>query len=785
MVGSRLFGGLKVLELASQIAGPYCGKQFADAGADVVKVEPDGGDPLRTWSADLAASTGARGVLFSYLNAGKRSVGEERREELVAAADLLVVDETTSGDSIERWRAARPELTVVSLTPYGRTGPWADRPWNDFVLQAASGSIGVRGEPEREPLQAAGRLGEFISGAYAAVAAAAGVLGAAAHGSGEYVDVSMLECNAITMGGFGALQDSLGRTPHVPARFVEMPSIERAADGYVGFCTVTRQQFQDFAIMIGHPEYLADEELSTYTGRQRRRHEFQQAVYLWTAERPVEEIIEQAALFRIPVTRIGTPETIAGFDHLAERNVFLPAAGENHVRPRRPFLIDGVPAEPAGRAPAIRADTGTVTWTPRPAAVRPDRVTHSEPLSGLRVVDLTAFWAGPTASQLLAMLGADVIKVESIQRPDGMRFSSSRPPSEPNWWDFGAHYQTANTNKRGITLDLGSARGRELLYRLVAQADVLIENFSPRVLDNFGITWETVHKIAPGLVMVRMPAFGLTGPWRNRTGFAQTMEQATGLAWRTGYADGGPIIPKGVCDPNAGVHAAFATLAALAGRNASGRGSPVECPMVEAALSIAAEVVLEHSANGTRLGRAGNRDAGAAPQGVYAARGHEQWLALAVTTNAQWAGLRAAMGDPAWAGDPALADASGRRAAHDHLDERIGAWAAELDVERAAELLVAAGVPAAVVVEPRDALDNPQLQARGFAEWVEHRVTGRHRIMGMPFKLAAKKDGWITRPAPVLGQHNDEILGDVLGLSPQEIDELRAQGVIGDRPLGV
>jgi crotonobetainyl-CoA:carnitine CoA-transferase CaiB-like acyl-CoA transferase len=408
-----------------------------------------------------------------------------------------------------------------------------------------------------------------------------------------------------------------------------------------------------------------------------------------------------------------------------------------------------------------------------------------EPLAGVKVVDLTAFWAGPTASHLLASLGADVIKVESIQRPDGMRFSSSRPASEPDWWEFGAHYQTVNTNKRGITLDLGSARGLELLFGLLSEADVLIENFSPRVLDNFGLTWETVHERAPSVVMVRMPAFGLTGPWRNRTGFAQTMEQATGLAWMTGYRGGDPIIPKGICDPNAGVHAAFAVLAALARRGASGTGCLVECPMVEAALSIAAEPVLEYAAGQVELARDGNRGPVSAPQGVYACRGTEKWLALAVATDAQWEGVCRVLGDPDWSGDVALRSAQGRRAAHDLLDECLSEWAAGAEVDDAVDRLVAAGVPAAKVVEPHEALDNPHLQARAFAEWVDHPVVGRHRVMGLPFRLASRRQGWITRPAPVLGQHNEEVLATMLGLAADDIEALRAAEVIGNRPKGM
>ena len=203
-----------------------------------------------------------------------------------------------------------------------------------------------------------------------------------------------------------------------------------------------------------------------------------------------------------------------------------------------------------------------------------------------------------------------MIKVEGVQRPDAMRFTSAKSPTEEGWWEWSAFYQANNFNKRDLTLDLTLPRGRDLLLELVGVSDVLIENFAPRVLDAYGINWETVHATNPHAVMVRMPAFGLDGPWRNRVGFAQTMEQISGLAWVTGYTDGPPIIPGGPCDPVAGMHAAFALLCALEERDRSGIGQFVEVAMVEAALNIAAETVIELSAYGATLSRNANRGAG-------------------------------------------------------------------------------------------------------------------------------------------------------------------------------
>jgi crotonobetainyl-CoA:carnitine CoA-transferase CaiB-like acyl-CoA transferase len=771
-----------VLEICRGIAGSYSGKLFSDAGADVVKVEPLAGDPLRRWSASHRDLGTDDGVLFCYLNSGKRSVLEDHLSALLSHADIAIVDQFTPAADIDRWSSSYRRLTVVSITPFGRSGPWAGRPSTEFTLQALCGSMGARGEPDREPLQAGGLLGEYVAGAVGAFAALAGFTGARCTGTGQLVDLSILECMCITMGGVGALQASLGRPLLTPARFVEMPSIEVASDGYVGFCTVTKQQFYDFAVMIGHPEYMEDEELSTYTGRQRRREEFQGAIREWTEKRDVKEIIELAALFRIPTTPVGTPETVSSFDHFVERGVFRHGSGVTHLEPRRPFLINGEGADAPRPVPRVGADNDTVEWGPRPVLTASSE-SSQKPLSTLKVVDLTAFWAGPTATHLLGALGAEVIKVESVQHPDGMRFSSSRPSSYPDWWEYGAHYQTSNTNKLGITLNLGSKEGRSLLVALIRRCDVVIENFSPRVLDNFGLTWDVVRAEAPRAAMVRMPAFGLDGPWRDRTGFAQTMEQVTGLAWMTGYRGDVPIIPKGVCDPNAGIHAAFAVLAALIQRDASGEGVLVECPMVETALNIGAEPLLEYSAYGSVLTRDGNRGPSAAPQGVYACRGTDRWVALAVTSEQEWDALRGVLGNPPWSRSAELDTADGRRRHADVIDDSLAKWAVGMDVDDAVCLLIAAGVPAARVVEPQDVLDNPQLEFRRFAEWIDHPVTKRHRIMGMPFRFAGQRGGWITRPAPTLGQHNDSVLRDLLGLSATEVEDLRTAGVIGERPV--
>jgi crotonobetainyl-CoA:carnitine CoA-transferase CaiB-like acyl-CoA transferase len=437
---------------------------------------------------------------------------------------------------------------------------------------------------------------------------------------------------------------------------------------------------------------------------------------------------------------------------------------------------------PPRRAPRLGEHTGTIeAHTPvAPASLAPDEL----PLAGVRVLDLTAWWAGPIAAGALAALGADVIHVESVGRIDGMRATGAGTGMDGAWWERSAHYLCSNTNKRNLTLDLSTDDGLAMLRRLIRESDAVLENFSPRVLGNFGLEWEQVHALNPRCLLVRMPAFGLSGPWRDNVGFAQTMEQVTGMAWITGHRDDQPRIQQGPSDPNAGMHAAFALIVGLAERDATGEGQLLEVTMVEGALNAAAELVLEKTAYGNLLERDGNRSPNVAPQGLYRARGEEQWLAISVTSDEQWRALADVVGHPEWATDPELATVAARRARHDELDEHLEAWAQQQDASDAAERLVARGVPAAMGRDPRLMYDHPQLQARGYYETIEHPVVGELATPTWPFRFRSV-DRWLRTPAPTLGQHNHEILVEDLGVDEANYQGLVEREIIGERPLGV
>jgi len=762
--------GVRVLDRTTGIAGAYCSKVLADAWADVVKVEPPGGDPLRARGS---------GGLFEFLNASKRSVFSD--DGLIPVADVLVVDEAISPDA---YRTVNPQLVIVSITPFGCTGPWVSRPATEFTLQAAAGSTGHRGVPERQPLAAGGLLGEWLSGTYAAFGAIAALRLVGGGGAAEHVDVSMLDCMAVTMATMPSVFASFYGWPPTEGtgRTVEVPSVEPTTDGFVVFTTNSAQQYQDFCVLIGRPDLLEDAKLARPLVRFERREEFEAMVRGYTSARTTEEVLADAALLRIPAGPVLDGSTMPRFPQFVDRAVFQPSPSGRFPQPRVPFRISGAPPRPFERAPAAGEHRGDVSWEPRAAGQTHAPTDTPLPLAGVRVVDCTGWWAGPAAGQALRALGADVIKVESTRHPDGMRYAATKPPTQDQWWEWSPLFHGANLGKRGITLDLTTPAGIEVFERLLRSADVLIENYTPRVMEQFGFGWDRVHAVNPDLVMVRMPAFGLDGPWRDHTGFAQTMECVAGMAWLTGFSDGPPTLVRGACDPLAGMHAAIATLLALFERDRRGGGRHVEATMVEAALNVTTEQVAEYATTGTCLRRDGNRGPDAAPQGVYPCAGVDAWVAIAVATDDQWERLRTALGAPAWTANSTLATAAGRRAAHDAIDEELGAWTSNRDAADVAAQLSAAGVPAEVVISARDVVHNPQIRHRRLFETVRHPVTGDHPLAGMPFRFA-NVSSWVPGPAPTLGEHTTEVLGE-LGLTAEEIAELEAAGVIGQRPAG-
>lgn len=774
------FDNLRVIDLSCDISTSYAGKMLADAGAEVVKLEPAGGDPMRHWKASLALDGGAplppgtTGALYHFLNGNKihlatdlpTTEGRQRLLSLCRDADLLLDHGRLSAAGIEtaELQQLNPSLTVLCISDWGADGPYAGRAASEFTLQAEVGATAYRGYPDRPPFAAGGQIGDYICGTYAAVAAAAFA------GRGHQIDVSRFESMLLSFQPYQYIHGQL-EPGRVPAS-VDVPSIARALDGWVGFCTITGQQWQSFADMIGRPELGRDPELATGFQRFQQRQRVVPAINAWTGVRDVETIVAEASRRRIPVAPVGNGQTVLELEQFRQRDVFW----ENPAgfrQPRPPYRLGkGALRRPAATPDAADAQTD-FRWT---ETTQSAVAAGARPLAGIRVLDFTAFWAGPAGSACFAALGADVIKVESIQRPDGMRFAAGFFPTDKPLWECSPITHGANAGKRGITLDLESARGLALARQLVAECDIVIENFSPRVLEKFGLGWEDIHAINPQALLVRMPAFGLEGPWRDRTGFAMTIEQVSGLAWRTGYPDRSPEVPRGCVDPLGGMSAVFATLCALRLREREG-GQLVEVPLVEAGLNIVAEQVIEYSAYGTLLQRHANRGPEAVPQGVFACRDGE-WLALSVCNDQQWQALTEQL--PAAPLDHD-ADTRQRRESEDALEQWLAQQCTGQDVETLAARLVAAGIPAAPLRNVRELQHHPQLRARGFFTRLRHSVVGELDYPNLPFRVNGNYLP-IERPAPLLGEHNEEVLGGLPGVDRAALESLARDGIIGKTP---
>jgi crotonobetainyl-CoA:carnitine CoA-transferase CaiB-like acyl-CoA transferase len=788
--------GFTVVDLSTGIAGAYCTKLLSDGGAEVIKVEPPQGDPLRYWSASGAA-TGADGALFSFLAGGKHSVVTDPADSdddfvgaLLAGADAVV---WSRGSAVaerfapERMRRDHPHLIVTAITPFGLDGPWRDRAATEFTLQAWSGGIfGIgRGSPDLPPAFVGGQVGEYLAGAYASAMTLASWYARRNGAVGDLLDLSMLETQILGLTYYPVSYfEMLGR-PWRDARKVTVPGIASAKDGLVDVGCGTAQQWFDLCAMTGHPEWIDEDSPLSIT---QQANEKAEAIYAWVKEQTVEEIRDLATAFRIPNAPVANGANVTELDHFQYRSSFVTNPRDGFTQPGHPYRLTPASLRPPQPAPRLGEHTEAYQMSvmparPAPAQDRPEVL----PFSGLRVLDLTTFWAGPSCTHPLGMLGADVIHVESTRRPDGTRLIAGISVSEPQWWERSPIFSALNTNKRGLTVDLQHEAGREVLRKLIATADVIVENFTPRVLEQIGLDFDTVRAVQPTAIMLRMPGFGLDGPWRDNPAFAYVIEAASGVSWLTGFPERNPYEPYSIGDPNAGVHALNALLLALEHRNRTGQGVLVEAAMVDAALNIAAEQVIEYSAYGALLQRDGNRGPTAAPQNLYRTADIDEfgrldcWVAIAIATDGQWEALRDALGRPGWAMQPELASVAGRRAQHDLIDVHLGAWCAERGGDEIVELLWPLGVPVAKAVQPHRQAELPQLCYRGFFEVVTHPVNPAVRHSTLPVRSTHGPNRFHRRPAPLLGEHNHELLCE-LGLSDAEIAALEAHGVIGSAP---
>jgi crotonobetainyl-CoA:carnitine CoA-transferase CaiB-like acyl-CoA transferase len=404
--------------------------------------------------------------------------------------------------------------------------------------------------------------------------------------------------------------------------------------------------------------------------------------------------------------------------------------------------------------------------------------------ASLKVLDLSMGWAGPLVGQMFAEMGAEVIKVEDTHHFDWWRGSLSMAPPEMQPIERAAVFNTANRGKRGVTIDLAAFRGIQILRSLIEVSDLLIENFSPGVMDRLGLGYDVVSAINPRMIMISMPSFGSTGPESNSRGYGNTVEAMAGVTGLTGYHDGDGqhyTLSNALGDPVAGLHGVFALMVALRERARSGRGQLVELAQVESLIPFVTEGILEYQFTGQTPASRGNRHRERAPHGVYRCGSGDNWIAIACENDDQWRGLAKVLGLEHLVDDGRFADAQSRKANEDALDAELSRALADTNLDESVRRLEACGVLAAPVNSAPAVLGDPQLQSREYFVAIDRAVVGTYLYPGAVARMhetPLKAD----TPAPMLGEHNRLVFREMLGMSEQEIAELERSGIIGSSP---
>jgi len=818
--------GLRVIELGHGVAGPFAARLLADLGADVVKVEAPGtGDSARQLPPLATGSEGTASLLFEYLNWNKRSIVLDLRdpasrpavEALVRQADI-VIDSFRPG-RLASWglgygqlRSWNPRIVLTSISNFGQEGELGQWQATDLIFYAMSGIMAVSGKQHPNgPLKHGLRQSMYCAGLSAGYASLAAYLLARITGQGEHVDLSIREVMASTlttatsyygfMGGIPGRQpvrqDPLSGDPLDTARGFVAVQTSRAAPPYryAEFFDLPELNVPDYA----RPDF-----------RVRHALELRAAIEERLRNESARELFLKANQAGLLVGLVQDVQMLLECDHLAARNFWLTVPGTQPETPapvrfpgeltrlsrtplkvRRPAPRLGehtaeVEAAIAARPAADGAgpgglDPAGLDWSDRDRARR-DRL----PLAGLQVIDLSGIVAGPYMGGLMADLGADVIKIEGPQRPDTTRYAygafiDNDPTDKP--WDRGGAYQILNRGKRSLVCDLSVPEGQQVLRRLLAGADVLLENFTPRVLPKWGLTQDVLDEINPRLIVMSNSGFGATGPWRNFRAQGTTLELTSGIGFQTGYAGGRPS-KAGQSYPDfiACWSGLTAILSALVARARTGRGQRIDQGMYQLGVSLIPEAVLHYQVTGEELGRRGAADLESLVSGVFETAETDSWVAVSLRDRRDID--RASAVVPGLAALPAAADDDVLAAA---ARQCLAQWTAEHRWEEIVPPLQQAGVPAGKVMDMREVMLDPSLNERGFYEDVDLGPgVGIRLLIGRPYIFRdSEADGAgprIRLRAPHYGEHNHDVLAGPARQGPDEIEALYAAGVVGEVP---
>ena len=776
----------RILQIGSGVALDYCGKLFADFGADVVKLEPPDGDPLR-YTPPIVE--GGESGLFAWLNTNKRSVTATQSaiDALLPGADVLLdgrqpADIEASALSHDALRALHPGLAITAVSWFGDSGPYRDFAATEATVRALAGLVALTGRVEGPPTLATDHQSGVVAGLAAFIATAGGLYGRA-HGARRF-SVSLHE-TAVNIAEYeAAVGWDLGgsrKRPGVNRFGRNYPvGIFPTKQGMIGVTIVTPGQWRGICAMMGMADVAKDPRFSLQTDRLAHASEIDALFAPVWMTRTAEAWFELGLEYKLPMAVVPTMQELLEQTVHRERGAFVPvrigeAAFEAPVLPQR---LEGTPPRAGGTAPLSGEDHAI--WSV-PASSRPSRQAPagSLPLEGVRIIDLTMGWAGPTGARHLADLGADVIKVEACQYPDWWRGTDLRAAfiAEQRYEKI-PWFQLMNRNKRGVTLDLARPEGADLLKRLVAGAHAVIENYSSEVLSKLGLDYGVLKAVRPGLVMVSMPAFGSRNAWSACRAYGSTLEHASGLPMITGFPDDPPTMNQTAYgDPIGGFNASAALMVGLLHQQRTGQGQNIDLSQVECMLPLVAGAMIEQSATGRVSPRLGNRHPVHVPHGAFRCAGDDTWIAIAICNDGQWQALCGLLGRRDLAG----LDVTGRRAREDALEAAITAWTQERDADAAMAALQNAGVAAGVVRVPFDLDRDPHLVARGFWHRVNRPFIGDHWQSSPAFRDADSAPA-PRLLAPTLGEHNADILGGLLGLSVQQIDALAAAEIIGTVP---
>jgi crotonobetainyl-CoA:carnitine CoA-transferase CaiB-like acyl-CoA transferase len=783
--GAATWAGLRVLDVGDRPSTAWCGRLLADLGAEVIGAEPAEGHPLRR---DPPAA--------AYFLANRRRADLSSALALAAAADVILTSESAPETGVAALRALSGTALITCLTAYGRGSTLAGHRGNDLTAYATSGWASVNGLAARAPLKGPGYNASFQAGTLAWAAVTAALLGEPA---GEVLDIAERDVLCSTLSPAFLRQQYTGAAE----RRREVADITAGpvpvADGYFAL-TMSRPHFWQSAMRILGLDDLAEvPDLQTAAARAQRKEQWaqrvQQAMLGWKRK----DLFDALAARRVIAGPVLDMADLEQNPQLVAREFFR-APEEAPDRPRQP----GPPVRygrtrwrlarpaPAGRAEPARRFGGTGLGLPRPApaATAAPAGPAAGPLSGYRGLVLTQAWAGTYATELLALLGAEIVQVEARSRLDSWRGSGTSQvpaalaqrgtPGDP--WDLNPLFNSVNLGKRSITLDLAAPEGVGLFRRLVPRFDFVAENFSPRVLGNLGIAYADLRQLRADIVLVSMSAYGATGPWSPVPGIGGTIEPSSGMSAVLGYPDGPPLNSGHMYpDPVAGLYGLGAVVTALAHRRRSGEGQYVDVSMQEACATFIGDEWMRYQDTGLPPARRGNRHPAYAPHGVFRCAGEDQWVALAAPDDAAWAAAARVLGGSELAAER-FAAAAGRLAGESDLEAAIGARAAGRDKRELAAALAAAGVIAAPVLDVGEVMADSGLSARGVLRTVTHSLAGAAIQAGLPLRMAnTPLPPW--GPAPRHGEHSREVLQQELGLSEEAYAALAAAGITGRGPV--